>query len=233
MNRNSNYRYLAWLVLCPVMIGCAPQLGEVAPRERKYRSVVQFPQTTEKAQPGSVWTPTRNGNFLFADQRAMRQGDIVTVKVEESADAKRGASTTLDRDSKMSNAISGFLGLIKYLKPDLAGADLLGAKSDTDFKGLGETTRSEKLNAKVPATVKRVLPNGNLYIEGYRTILVNNEAHHFYISGVIRSVDISDDNSVSSSRIAEAEIEFSGRGDISDKQRPGVIQRYVDKYNPF
>jgi flagellar L-ring protein precursor FlgH len=112
-------------------------------------------------------------------------------------------------------------------------ADLLGGKSKSDFQGFGEITRFEKLNAKVPATVKSVMPNGNLFIEGYRVILVNNEEHRFYISGVVRPVDISDDNSVTSSRMAEAEIEFGGRGDITDKQRPGVITRTVDKYNPF
>jgi flagellar L-ring protein precursor FlgH len=220
-------------VIAFTVTGCAPQLGEVAPRARKYDPVVKFPQTAETATSGSAWTPTRQGNFLFADQRAMRVGDLVTVLVQESADARRGASTMLDRDSSTSNAITGFLGLIKYLKPDLASADLLGGKSKSDFQGLGETTRSEKLNAKVPATVKSVMPNGNLFIEGYRVILVNNEEHRFYISGVVRPVDISDDNSVTSSRMAEAEIEFGGRGDITDKQRPGVITRTVDKYNPF
>ena len=212
---------------------CAPKLGEFQHRQRSYKAPVQFPQVSQKPVEGSLWTATLQGNYLFADQRAMRVGDIVTVVVKESANARRGASTTLDRDSSMTNTISDFLGLLKQLQPGLVGMEALGTKSNSDFKGMGETTRSEKLSATVPATVKKVMPNGNLYIEGHRTIMVNHEEHHFYISGVVRPVDISDDNSVSSSRLAEAEIEFGGRGDITDKQRPGIISRTVDKYNPF
>lgn len=222
-----------WVVVGLTVSACAPQLGEFQHRQRTYKAPVKFPQAEQKPAPGSLWTDTLQGNYLFADQRAMRVGDIVTVVVRESADARRGASTTLDRKSAMSNTLTDFLGLLKRLSPTSVGTELLGGKSISDFSGMGETTRSEKLSATVPATVKKVLPNGNLYIEGHRTIMVNNEEHHFYISGVVRPVDISDDNSVSSSRIAEAEIEFGGRGDITDKQRPGIITRTVDKYNPF
>lgn len=216
-----------------MLSACAPKMGEFQHRNRAYKAPVNFPQEGQKPVEGSLWTATLQGNYLFADQRAMRVGDIVTVIVKEQANASGGATTVLDRDSSMSNTISDFLGLLKKFQPSMVGLEALGAKSNSDFKGMGETTRSEKLTATVPATVKKVMPNGNLYIEGHRTIMLNHEEHHFYISGVVRPVDISDDNSVSSSRLAEAEIEFGGRGDITDKQRQGVVSRSVDKYNPF
>lgn len=220
----------AGLILCG---GCNPQLGEYKPRKRDYKPPVKFAQETEKPSAGSLWTPTRTGNYLFMDQRAMRLGDLVTVNVEEAADASREASTNSTRDSSMNNAITDFLALAKLLKPELMGAELLGGKAGSVFQGAGKTMRTERLTATVPATVTRVLPNGNLYIEGWRLILVNREEHRFYISGVIRPVDIADDNTVASSRIAEAEIEFNGRGVISDVQGPGVLTRIMNQYNPF
>jgi flagellar L-ring protein precursor FlgH len=81
--------------------------------------------------------------------------------------------------------------------------------------------------------VKKTFPNGNLFIEGHRVILVKNEEHHFYISGVIRAVDIEGDNSVASALVADAEIEFTGRGVISDKQSPGWLNRTLDYVTPF
>lgn len=215
------------------MPGCNPELGQYTPRVREYRSPVEFPQESQSPRTGSLWTHGQMGNFLFRDQRARQVGDLVTIQVDEQADATRGASTTLSRDSAMTNAITGFLGLVKYLQPGLAGADLLGGQATTDFSGAGNTSRTERLSATVPAMVKKVMPNGNLYVEGYRVILVNREENRFYISGIIRPADITDDNTVSSSRVAEAEIEFNGRGVISDKQGPGVLSRLIDQYNPF
>jgi flagellar L-ring protein FlgH len=77
------------------------------------------------------------------------------------------------------------------------------------------------------------LPNGNLFVEGHRVVLVNNEEHHFYISGVVRPIDIDQENSVKSSMIADAEIEFTGRGVLSDNQQQGWLSRYFGWMWPF
>jgi len=215
------------------LVSCTPQLGEYVPRSREYKPKVEFAEVSEKPVDGAIWTPNRIGNFFFADQRAMRVGDIVTVEVMETADARRGASTSLGRETDMSNKISEFLGLLKMLQPSLKNTDLLGAKTKNDFKGSGQTSRTERFKATVPATVLKVLPNGNLFVEGYRVILVNREEHRFYISGVVRPVDITDHNTIKSTKLAEAEIGFTGRGVISDKQGPGILSRGLDQYNPF
>ena len=82
------------------------------------------------------------------------------------------------------------------------------------------------------AIVRQVLPNGNLFIEGHRQILINQESQHFYISGVIRPWDIRDDNTVDSSRMADAQIEFNGQGVISEIS-PGILTRGLNRYNLF
>ena len=216
-----------------VSTGCAPELGEYVPRKREYKSPVEFKQATEKPSNGGLWTPSQQGNFMFMDRRARAVGDIVTVVIEEMANASRGASATLDRESAMSNAIGDILGLFKLLQPELVGMDLLNTKTNSDFKGGGTTTRTERLQATVPATVMNVLPNGNLYVSGYRVVLVNNEEHQFHINGVVRPSDITDGNIIKSNRIAEAEVKFTGRGDITRKLNPGYLNRVIDEFNPF
>jgi flagellar L-ring protein precursor FlgH len=113
-----------------------------------------------------------------------------------------------------------------------AGAGL-NTSSDSSFHGEGSTGRTERLTATVPATVKKVLPNGNLFIEGHRVVLVNSEEQHFYISGVVRPIDIDQDNSVKSSMVAEAEIEFTGRGVLTDNQKQGFLQKMLGWIWPF
>jgi flagellar L-ring protein precursor FlgH len=81
--------------------------------------------------------------------------------------------------------------------------------------------------------VRKVLPNGDLYAEGTKVVMVGAEEHHVYISGVIRPQDIALDGTVSSGRVADAEIEFTGRGDINDTQRPGWLSRLFKKLWPF
>ena len=103
----------------------------------------------------------------------------------------------------------------------------IGGSSAGSFQGQGSTDRSESFKATVPAVVTKVLSNGNLFVEGHRAILVNSEEHHFYISGVVRPIDIDQQNSMKSSVVADAQIEFIGRGDLSDNQKQGWLSRYL------
>lgn len=220
------------LVVCSGA-GCAVQhIRDYTPKERKYVSPVDLAVTETDATNGSLFSPTHNGNFLFADQRARLAGDILTINVVEDADANHGARTELSRDSGVDLSITSFLGLIKLLGNNLDDK-LVAGSTKSDFLGRGDTSRTDHMRATVPAMVKQVLANGNLFIEGHRVILVNDEEHHFYVSGVIRPVDILDDNSIDSSRIADAEIEFTGRGVISEKQSPGWLTRAIDVLTPF
>ncbi|MEO8877789.1 MAG: flagellar basal body L-ring protein FlgH, partial [Polyangiaceae bacterium] len=79
----------------------------------------------------------------------------------------------------------------------------------------------------------RGMPNGDLFLEGTKVVLINNEEYHLYVSGLVRPTDIAQDNTVASTRIADAQIEFTGRGDIADQQRKGWGARLLDTLNPF
>jgi flagellar L-ring protein FlgH len=214
----------------------ASHIAAYKPKRRDYAPDVFAAKADEPVSEGSLWNPGRPASMLFTDARALRVNDLVVIKVEEVADARRSADTDLTRESTSSAQITAFLGLLNKLKKvngDLDPNLNIGGTSKSDFKGEGKTARTEYLTATVPAMVRKVLPNGNLFVEGHRVILVNNEEQHFYISGVVRPIDIDQENSVKSSMVADAEIEFVGRGVLTDNQRQGFLSRYLGWIWPF
>ncbi len=219
-----------------ILSGCAQQhIKPYEPRSRDYTSPVEISEREQVRAPGSLWSESSQANILFADLRAMRPGDILTVKVEEFANAKRGAQTNLRRQSELNAEIAAFLTLMKELKevaPNLEDT-LVDTATSSAFDANGSTGRSERLEATVPCTVKKMLGNSHVFVEGHRVVLVNNEEHHFYISGVARLQDIDQTNAISSARLADAEIEFTGRGDLSDQQQQGIFARFWSKIWPF
>jgi flagellar L-ring protein precursor FlgH len=224
---------LATLALAVGGSGCAAShIATYKPKRRDYNLDTANTKEDEPQSEGSLWHPGRPASMLFTDARALRANDLVVIKIEEVADAHRSADTDLTRESSSSAQVTAFLGLLNKLKgldPNLN----IGGNSKSDFKGEGTTARTEYLTATVPAVVRKVLPNGNLFVEGHRVVLVNNEEQHFYISGVVRPIDIDQENSVKSSMVADAEIEFVGRGVLTDNQHQGFLSRYLGWLWPF
>jgi flagellar L-ring protein precursor FlgH len=200
-------------------------IGSYEPKKRDYEAPAPAEATTP-ASVGSLW-PGRAPTLLFADARALRENDLVVIKIEEVADATHGANTDITRSSSMTAAAYAAMKAQPIIDFKLSGG------MDSALAAKGSTGRTEQLVATVPALVRKVLPNGNLFVEGHRVVLVNNEEQHFYISGVVRPIDIEQDNSVRSSKVADAEIEFTGRGVITDNQKQGWLSRYLGWIWPF
>jgi len=183
---------------------------------------------------GLLWgTTTPN---VIEDQRSRRLGDIVLVRIDESADASGKASTKASSESEIEAGISNFFGAVEAFAarhPKVDKEALIKALYKSSFKGDGSTTRKGTLRATIACQVKKVLPNGDLFIEGTKTIQVNAEETHLYLSGVVRPYDIDMSNTVPSSRVLDPRIDFSGRGAVSDKQRPGFLHRGIDTAWPL
>jgi len=166
-----------------------------------------------------------DGGSLFADHRAHKVGDTLTILVQETASASSSASTKTSRnDSVNFGGVTGSLrGLFRPLgiKRDLLGP--FGADAKTASNGQGQTTRAGTLVTQLTAVVKEILPNGNLVIEGSRTVGVNAERQKVVISGVVRPQDIAPDNTVSSVALANASVQYDGKGPVGDKQRRGLL----------
>jgi len=223
---------MAW-VACAA--GCGPaHIGEYTPKHREYKLPTENKGEDEPSSPGSLWRDGRPASMLFTDARALHANDLVVINIEEVANASRSADTNLSRSSTSSAKIDAFLGLLKKLKVSSTDSGLnIGGSSASALASTGSTDRSESFTATVPAVVMKVLPNGNLFVEGHRAILVNSEEHHFYISGVVRPIDIDQLNSIKSSVVADAQIEFVGRGDLTDNQKQGWLSRYLGWIWPF
>lgn len=218
------------------LFGCGPRHVEpFTPRERKYKAG-RYAQSERSAagSAGSLFSEAYPG--FLEDTRAVRVGDVINIRIDEKA-AARGASTTqLKKESSGDTSASALMGLLPALKrayPSLDTEKLLEFASKSGFAGEGDTARKGELTGNIAVRVAQRLPNGDLYLEGTKVVLINHEETHLYISGVVRRADIAPDNSVPSSMLADAQIEFTGRGDIDDQQRKGWLARVLDTLNPF
>ena len=157
---------------------------------------------------------------LFADQKANRVGDAITIRVLESSQASNNAETSAGKKSDLGFNATGGVGSSTIPKTDI------GIGSNNDFTGSGSTKTTGMVQTKISATIDSVLANGNLVIKGSRKISINGEEQTIFIKGVVRSSDIQADNSVYSYNISEAEIVFEGSGMIDNAQHPGWLTKF-------
>lgn len=206
------------------------------------------PETSTRTA-NSLWRP--GARQFFKDQRAARVGDLVTVVINVADKA------TFDNNSKRSRATSDTVGLTNFFgieTPNTTGSttsgpaygstleaifngsspgSLVNATSNSSYEGKGNTNRTETVSAEVAAVVTQVLPNGNLVVQGRQEVRVNYEVREMMISGVIRPEDISAQNTVSHTRLAEARISYAGRGQLTDVQQPRYGSQIFDILFPF
>jgi len=224
--------FLALLLLVTILATGCTQTKEVTAVPQPLEEPVAA--NAKPQSPGTLWTGNE-GNWI-ADIKARRVGDIVTVIIREQAKASKEASTDTDRSSSLSAGISNFFGYEKWLQeknPNLDPSALIEASSDSQFSGSGKTTRSENLVATLTTQVVEVYPNGNLKIRGGKSVTVNNENQIIYLAGIVRPFDVTADNTVDSGNILNAQISYTGKGAVSDKQKPGWLTRIFDHTWPF
>lgn len=198
-------------------------------------STVVVPPFPPPKTVGSLWQEENGRAYLYEDLRAMRVGDIITVKIMEEHKGSKSADTQAERDSTINNSMSGVtfgipgLSLKKVLGQDLG----VSASASSKFGGKGATNREDTLSGTMSAIVTAVFPNGDLRIQGHRRVTVNSETQTMTLSGVVRRVDLDTRNTVLSTAIADARIEYSGLGVVDDVQRPGWLVRALDWIYPF
>ncbi len=169
----------------------------------------------------SLW---RTGSTsFFDDQRAGRVGDIVTVMINITDSANVANSTSRSRVNSQDSDLTALLGMEGSLGNFLPEAVLPSATtsfgSTNSLEGSGSIARAETVSLSVAALITQTLPNGNLVIEGRQEVRVNSELRDLWVTGIIRPEDISNDNTIDHTQIAEARISYGGRGDISRMQR--------------
>lgn len=181
---------------------------------------------------GSLW-PADDHVFFYRDQKALREGDILTISIVENATASNKADTALSRKSSLNAKINEFFAAQNFIGFNPLSRAIIDASSENAHTGSGTTSRKGELTASMTVVVRQVLPNGNLVIQGSRTLVVNHEEQFMTLTGIVRPQDVSRDNVVLSTQVADARIAFGGVGVVADKQRSGWTTWIFDWIWPF
>ena len=208
--------YSLLIAHCSLLIfwGCA---------ERVTRPLPEISAPKVSYEEGSLWPKEESKLLLFKDTKANKVGDIVTVLIAESSQASKASETKTSRASDNTLGFKAGTGIPTDFQ----------VRGGNKFEGIGTTSRAGKLTATVTAVVVEVLPNGNLKIDGVKDIRVNDETQYMTISGIVRPEDISRNNSVFSTDIADAKILYEGEGSLDDEQRPGWLGKAFKWIWPF
>ncbi|HMG52005.1 MAG TPA: flagellar basal body L-ring protein FlgH [Kofleriaceae bacterium] len=212
--------------------GCA---SHIAPYHAKHRKL-DAGEFGTRSRPGNGSLYAEGAPGLFEDHNASRIGDILVIKIDEKDVASHQADTQLNKSDATTYGMPAAVGLVAAIVAKYPGVDpakLLSTTSEQKFSGNGAVKREGTVTATLPVRVVQILPSGDLFVEGTKVVMVGEEEHHIYVSGLVRRVDIADDDTISSSRIADAEIEYTGRGDVSDTQRRGWLSRILSTLWPF
>ncbi|MDO6679630.1 MULTISPECIES: flagellar basal body L-ring protein FlgH [unclassified Shewanella] len=208
-----------WIAIALLLSGCASHFPEpeTAPGKPEW-APPEIDYSLPEASNGSVY---RQGYMLtlFKDKRAFREGDILTVSLEEKTYSSKKA------DTSTSKASSGGLSLGASNGSSSISGDG-SVDSGRSFNGTGSSTQQNQLTGSITVTVAKVLPNGALLIRGEKWLRLNQGDEFLRLLGLIRTEDIGNDNTISSQRIADARIIYGGQGAISDSNQMGWASRY-------
>jgi len=185
----------------------------------------------------SLWrnnSPLRN---LYSDPKAGGINDIVIIRISESSTASNKAGLRTNKQSRTSMGIDAFLGLESTMKGQLLEgfdpAGMFGGTSNSSNQGSGESTRETKLSTFIAARVVDLMPNGNLIVEAKKEVMVNKEKQVVVLRGMVRPRDISYDNIIESNKVADMQINFAGKGPVSEQARRGWLTWILNLVWPF
>jgi flagellar L-ring protein precursor FlgH len=181
--------------------------------------------TPANASPGAIYA-NGYGLSLYEDVRARHVGDILTITLVEQTQASKEASTATGKDQKMDMTAGTLLGAPVVHNGNMILQNSISASRD--FSGEGSSSQKNSLTGYVTVTVAEVLPNGNLLVRGEKALTLNQGDEFIRISGIVRPVDISSDNSVPSTRVADAKIIYGGRGALADSNSQGWLARFFN-----
>jgi len=201
-----------------LLAACTP----VPPRDPEFAPV----------QPASLMPPIQNSGSiyqsgydmrLFEDNKAMRVGDILTIKLQELTQAKKADDLNAKKDNSLLASAPMILGNPTSVETEI--------KTTKDFKGEGEANQSNSLRGDISVTVVELLPNGNLKVRGEKRVTLNQGDEYIRLSGIVRPVDIDPDNTISSDKVADATIMYTGDGAMADASKMGWLSRAI--YSPW
>ncbi|MDH3977741.1 MAG: flagellar basal body L-ring protein FlgH [Gammaproteobacteria bacterium] len=213
---------IAALQGCTTIVGASP--GEYPP------AMPPQPQSEQVALTGSLYQANTSLD-LFSDVKARRVGDTITILLNERTQATKSASTDASKDSSLDTGMPILMGNMVTNNGD----DVLNNvwESEQDFSGSGSSSQSNRLDGSITVTVAEVYPNGNLLVRGEKWLTLNQGEEYVQVTGIVRPTDIATNNTLPSSKLADARITYSGNGAIADSNQPGLLARIFMKFWPL
>ena len=223
-------RGLSLIVLALALQACAGMSPTQSPAQgRSFAASVAQPTAPPPA--GTIYQPA-SGFGLFMDLRARAVGDVLTVLLVERTDASKESTTSTSKDTSVDTGLPIFGGR----QPTYNGNPIFNnsISGSNSFGGKADATQSNSLDGSITVTVAERLPNGNLLVRGEKTLTLNQGEEYIRLEGIVRPVDIGPQNTVASTKLADAKITYSGRGTLADSNRPGWLARFFNKpWFPF
>lgn len=215
-------RYLLLGAVVGALAGCS---GMLPPAPDGNYDPPEPVKPLRRAQSGGVFTP-ESALSLTSDTRAFRPGDLLTVLLEETTQASKKADTNFSKNSDTEIKPAVIAG--KVFKTDAS------LSAQRDFKGSSSSTQQNTLQGAITVVVHQVMPNGLLLVKGEKSLYLNQGEELLRLSGYVRVGDIDTDNRVSSLRIANARIQYMGKGALADSNNPGWLTRFFNsQWMPF
>ena len=223
MNRFVSVLALSGVVALAGCVGPTPK-----PNDPYYAPVLPRTPLPAAANNGSIYQAGFEQN-LYSDRKAFRVGDIITITLNERTQASKNANSQVAKNSKAGIGLTSLFGAIPNTNNPLSDGDLtLNASysGDRATKGDSKAGQAVALTGSITVTVADVLPNGIIAVRGEKWMTLNTGDELVRIAGLVRADDIATDNTVSSTRIADARITYSGTGSFADASQPGWFDRF-------
>ena len=203
----------------------------VTPPTSVHQPISVRPPAPAVAAPtdGAIYSVGLANGLLFEDRRARRVGDTLTIAILENTNASKKSATNTGRASNNNFGVTGLQGLPG--KSFLGST--LGATSDFSFDGKGESTNNNVFTGTITVTVTDVLPNGNLLVSGEKQVGINQGSEYIRLSGIVNPIHLNSANTVFSTQVADARIEYRGSGAVAENQQTGWLTRFFLNVLPF
>lgn len=213
------------LALLTLALAAAPAVARKAPK-------VDYAPTMPAAPlplpaNGAIFQASQGYAALYEGPRARRVGDPLTIVLVERMSAQKDVGSKSGRDGNL-GLTPPSVGPLSLFSPAEAAAS--GTQA---FKGQGSASQSNSLFGEISVTVAEVLPNGTMLVRGQKRLTLNRGDEFVQIKGIVRVADIDFDNRVLSTRVADAQITYTGKGDLQRQARPGWLQRFFSLVSPF
>jgi len=227
-------RILSIMAAAMLASGCMPSIHSVTTDKHadEVRKALSQPMPDVNGT-GSLWA---SSGSMFSDAKAGRVGDLITVLVSEAASATRKLGTKKAKKSNHNTSLAAVFGYETSLaqkNPNFKPKTALDISDEKNFDGSGSTNNSDTLTASITAVVTKLFPNGNMKIVGRRQVTINHQPQELTFVGIVRPVDIGPDNTISSSRVAQAVISYGGGGELATVAHEGWLTQALDQIWPF